>query len=348
MSYSTPTLMVANPSTKGDRKGIQFDASLHFTADTQGEAEMVRSAYFKKKYFDFIPVGNYHHCRSANLDKIGGTSYMLHLSVGIGDDEDGSTTEPRTAEDFQRYLSRNMGIKDLRWDPTWWGILKADKTHAGLQAVNKHTSTKKKNLENTYYYEYLNIEAEDDSESNTPAIEGDYIYRNARPRYRIITVDKDKELGATDWEIKTTLNTAADPNGWTVGTPQTKLSPYLNIGDTPLSAEQAVEFCGHPFRVFTYSITFYTKRKFDTIDQRAFMGVNPANGFPSSPGRKMAPWDSQENVWKTIDMKFDWAFDDDSRKWTKISLVFEMAPYGFKWDFRKNVHGEWWWHVEGL
>lgn len=257
-------------------------------------------------------------------DPLGTSAYLVYVTAS-SDSDDGTTTDPKSKEDFAKTVKKRMTLKEVRLDPKWWGIMVADKVKAGLTAFDKHDDpgNSKKKWERCYWFPRV----DSTSQTKIMANEGDFIFKNAHPQLWLKWTDSGKTPGTEGYdgdEYQKFLNRSMD-----VGSTQTNLSPYVGPADVN------VKFAGMPVKTFVYQCTFYTRNKFNNIGM--FAGIN------GSFGAGCAPFDSAAARWLALDQTVEDVKDSDGDLWAQITRTMELAIGSWTWNPNKIVHGTWTW-----
>lgn len=323
--------MVDTPAKRFSARGVFYEGKFYYEGDDPEEV----MPKIGDKDLTWGPSGKSNRVTECKADPLGTSAYMVYITITT-EDEEGGSSGGNSKEELGKKVERQMSLKELVMQPKWWGVMMADKSIAGLQAFKSFESKKDKNKQYDYYYAYYNIFQTAGVEKY--CVEGDYVYKNANPKFRIVATDKSKEPSDHDYQTESINELRKNPDDGTftgtVGTPNTTLSPY-----TGLDANN-VGYAGQKVKTMVYRVTFYRRVAFNTIP--TFCGINGTFG----PG--CAPFDTTEKTWLALDQTVEKVTDSDGDIWSKVTRTMERVPFGFalsalRWDENKAQYGTWTW-----
>ena len=314
-------VMIDTPRRRLKNKGIVYEAKFWWAGD---DPETVLPKLGTSTAL--ITTARNNRVVESYSDALGNSAHLLYISVSTESD-DGTITDPKSKEDFAKSVNRRMSIKEIHLDPKWWGMRIADKVDAGKTPFKTLTPTAENKIEYSYYLNYYNVK------SLVPpperANEGDLIFRNAIPEILLIKVDKNAVpvSGTNYYQSKTYLK--HEDGDISVGSTDTFMSPY--VGPTDDNFLLAGKRC----KTFVYQVTYYNRKKFNTIGM--FAGIN------GTFGKGCDPFDKNTARWHAIEQQVEDVKDADGDVWSKITRSMELAPGTWTFDVTKIVHGTWTW-----
>lgn len=327
---SSELQMVDTPARRRTSKGTIYEAKFYFEG-SDPDALMPKIGDTNVDWVTFKP----NRVVDSKADPLGTSAFMVYVSVTT-ESEDGAASG-NSKDELGKWVDKQMSLKEIVLQPKWWGIMVADKVIAGKTPFKSFDSKKNKDHQYDYYYAYKNISQTGIGDADKYCVEGDYVYKNANPRIKIIDTNKAKDPGDTGYETVNFYDLHKNPDDGTftesVGTPNLKLSPY-----TGLTADNA-SYAGQKLKVMVYKVTYYVYKKFDLIPM--FAGINGTFG----PG--CSPFETTAATWLAIDQTVDRVKDNDGSVWSKITRTMERVPgpanTTIRWDIAKMQYGTWTW-----